>query len=159
MKSKICLIIFTTLLAACSHVKSLQNFKTEQEYFDRINRECEGEGVKIEFVDTTFTFGKDFKINSDSSSWLDYNNKIHKIPTSKIESVMYNSKTGAIFRNLSIGTGIGIAAGSLLSAHDEHPTLGIFLTGITGAVIGTITGIINGEDRYFAINSSSKNNK
>ncbi len=147
MKSKICLIIFTTLLAACSHTNTIKDFASEEEYFAKINKLCEGETVLIQFVDSTTTKGDSLFIESKKTRWINENNVEIIRSTNDILSISYRLNSEGFINGILIGGGVGWLLGG--TTQGEFGGLDNLLFSTIGVILGALYGGINGVEETF----------
>ncbi len=153
MRIKSFFFLAIVLFTACSHTNSIQKFASEQDYFDRINRECANENVDIVLCEGDTLNAEFIKIAEDSTTVLFYEEFIKKIPTDSIHTITYNSTSGGTMRGLAVGAGLGLTTALLSSTSNNNEYgAGMLLIFPIEVLISTAVGAIIGDDRTFIVN-------
>ncbi len=149
MESKFLFLPVIVFFTACSHLSTLEDYNSEEEYYQHITQSCSGEKVLIELQDSTKTVGYSLEIKIDSLQWLDPDNKTVIQPISNINSISHKLNTEGAVNGLLTGACIGV----LVSVSAGGSDLGKGVNGTIGAIVGSIVWGIIGVKETFIINN------
>ena len=148
------LIIILTLCYtfACTFTRHPADYSNQDEFYASINKKSESMGANIILINQQEVAGKNFRVFSDSSSWINYKSlTIQKVPTSAINKIMFKYHKRGMVSGGIFGTAAGIMIGIGIiklteGDKDNHEAgnVGPVLLSLGGIAAGVITGAIIG---------------
>jgi hypothetical protein len=160
MKKNISFILIIVLLFySCTHnIIQYQN-EPKIEFYERLNNLCKDEVICIEFVNGQKSYGINFLISQDTTSFIDLTSNINQtIRTNDISKISFSQKERGVFEGFMLGTlmSVGIfLMTALLPRGTGHPGMSekilIFLP-LTCAFIGSVWGFFTESKTVIKIN-------
>ncbi len=151
MKSKICFIIFTTLFAACSQIKTLDDYTSKTEYYASINKQTRKKLVDLYLMDNKKVRAYNLVLQFDSSYFSTEDTLKQPIATKNLHKIEFVNHFQGLVKGFLFGAAIG---GALVLINREYIGATFDLLALGGALIsGGAVGVILGEKKTYLINN------
>ena len=154
------ILISSLLISGCAHNLSKYGNEPQVDFYYRVTKLCENNNdLTIEVLDGKKYKGKELRMTSDSTSFKELEtNALIVLKTQEVNTISFTQIGRGIFEGFLYGSLIGGVTGlapQLIFGGQGTPKGDIYLvlyTAITGAVIGSIYGLINKSKTIIKIN-------
>jgi hypothetical protein len=135
-------------------MNSIKKFKSEADYYAKINRECTGEDLLIETCDGDTLYCEFISLDIDNLTIGNEDTSTESYPTASIKKITYTSNTVGFFQGLGIGLVGGASTLAILGSAFELGGAMIAYYYLSPAILigATVIGAESGSDNIFIIN-------
>jgi len=153
MKKIISLILLLSIsLNGCIHHIPYYQNESREDFHRRVNNLCNGKLIVIELTDGKKYYGKEIKVSTDSTSFIEItSNTTQILRTKEILSISFDESGRGMFEGFLYGALIGGVIGIIPQLPGAGGTpkgdiYAIIYISIIGAGLGSIYGLLTGSN-------------